>query len=299
MEKEQTQTWWGELDNILDNPFVVFIGKLALAFVATILLIIISLWIARLIKKKIIKNSMVWDDEYVDKMANLIWDVVFYTLLIFDIIIWFQILWFDLWILLWGLSFWLGFAFKDILWNMLAGIFILTTKDYTLWDLIKIDWNPWYFWYIEEITIRYTVIREFNNQKVIIPNLTFITSPVKPYTTEEFVRLETLVTVHYNTDLEKVKEIIINAVNNVEFIVNKNRTDVITWEFWDNWITLKIWFYIDPNWDIAPLHAISDINNTIYKAFKENDIVIPYPHTVVTVDKNDQNLLKTLLFTKK
>ena len=300
MEKGQaaSKSWEG-LDMFLNNPFVMFIWKLVLAFVVFVVLIILSKIIASAIKKKVIKNSMIWDEEYVDKIANLIWDVIFYILLIFDIIISFEILWFNLWVLLWGLSFWLWFAFKEVLWNMLAGILILTTKDYTLWDLIKIEWDPWYFGYIEEITIRYTIIREFNNQKVIIPNLTFITSPVKPYTTEEYIRLETLVNVHYDTDISKVRKLIIDTINNVDFIVNKKETDVITWKFDDSGISLKIWFYIDPNGEIWPMHAISDVNNVIYKIFRENDIVIPYPHTVMTVDKNDQNLLKTLLFTKK
>jgi small-conductance mechanosensitive channel len=58
-------------------------------------------------------------------------------------------------------------------------------------------------------------------------------------------------------------------------------------------------FYIDPNWDTPGPVAISKANDAIKKAFDKNDINIPYPHTVVTVDKNDQNLLKTLLFLKK
>jgi hypothetical protein len=37
----------------------------------------------------------------------------------------------------------------------------------------------------------------------------------------------------------------------------------------------------------------------LHKVFKENWIIIPYPHTVLTVDNNDQNLLKTALFLKK
>ena len=303
-ESADTQWWEKEsnFDKLLNNPFVVFLWKLVLAFVVVVVLIILSKIISSSIKKSIIKKSIVWDEEYVDKIWNLIWDVVFYTLLIFDIVIWFQIIWFDLWLLLWWLSFWLWFAFKEILWNMISGILILTTKDYTLWDLIKIEWinwNPWYFGYIEEITIRYTVIREFNNQKVIIPNLTFITSPIMPLTTEEYIRLETIVSVHYNSDIEKIRKLIIETVNKEKFVVNKQHTNVITEKFAESWIQLKIWFYIDPNDEVWPLEAISHVNDLIKEEFSKNDIVIPYPHTTVTVDKNDQSLLKTLLFMKK
>jgi small-conductance mechanosensitive channel len=128
--------------------------------------------------------------------------------------------------------------------------------------------------------------------------LVFITSPIKTYTSEEYIRLETIVSVHYNTDLEFAKKIIVDAINSLKFIVNKEHTDVITHKFADSGIDLKVWFYIDPNGEKSLAHSLSVVNNTIYEAFKANDIVIPYPHTVVTVDKNDQNLLKTLLFLK-
>jgi len=304
MQKEQAteavkQVSETGLDALLSNPFVIFVWKLALAIVVVIILIIISKIIAWSVKKKVIKNSMIWDDDYVDKIWGLIWDVVFYTLLTFDIFIWFEILWFDVGILLGWLSFWIWLAFKEILWNMIAGILILTTKDYTLWDLIKIEWSVSYFWYIEEITIRYTILREFNNQKVIIPNLTFITSPVKTFTTEEYIRLETIVSVHYDTDIEKARKLIIQAINDEKFVVNKEHTSVITDQFAGSGIDLRVRFFIDPNGDVHSKNAISHVNDIINETFKENNIVIPYPHTTVTVDKNDQNLLKTLLFVKK
>jgi small conductance mechanosensitive channel len=294
--KDVSNQW---VEQFMNNPFVIFVGKLFLAIVVVSILTIISKIIAWTVRKKIIKNSILDDEEYIDKIGTLVWDIVFYTLLLFSIFIWFEILWFDIGILLWWLSFWIWLAFKEILWNMIAGILILTTKDYTLWDIIKVEWPINYFWTIEEITIRYTIIREFNNQKVIIPNLTLITSPVKTFTTEEFIRLETIVSVHYNTDIAKAKKIILEWVNSLPFIINKENTTVITDKFNDSGIDLKVLFYIDPNWDTPWPVAISKVNDKIKKVLEENDINIPYPHTVLTVDKNDQNLLKTLLFLKK
>ena len=290
------QTW---LSEFMNNPFVIFVWKLFLAIIVVWLLTAISKWIASTVRKKIIKNSILDDEDYIEKVGALVWDIVFYTLMTFSIFIWFEILWFDVWILLWGLSFWIWLAFKEILWNMIAGILILTTRDYTLWDVIKVEWWVNYFWHIEEITIRYTIIREFNNQKVIIPNLTLITSPIKTFSTEEFIRLETLVSVHYDSDLEKCKEIIVNTINELPFIVNKDKTTAITTEFADSWINIKALFYVDPNGNTPWPVAISTVNDKIKEAFDKNDINIPYPHTVVTVDKNDQNLLKTALFLKK
>jgi len=287
------------LSELLNNPFVMFVWKLFLAIIIVGFLTVISKWIAASVRKKIIRNSIIEDEEYVAKVGNLVWDVIFYTLVTFSIFIWFEILGFDVGILLGWLSFGIWLAFKEILWNMIAGILILTTRDYTLWDIIKVEWPVNYFGKIEEITIRYTIIREFNNQKVIIPNLTLITSPIKTFTTEEFIRLETVVSVHYDTDLEKAKKIITETIKQLPFVVNKEQTTAITEEFADSGINIKALFYIDPNWNTPYPVAISKVNDAIKKAFDKYDISIPYPHTVITVDKNDQNLLKTLLFLKK
>ena len=287
------------LNEFLNNPFVIFVWKLFLAIVVVGFFLLVSKGIASSVRKKIIRNSIIEDEDYIAKIGNLVWDIVFYTLATFSVFIWFDILWFDVWILIWWLSFGIWLAFKEILWNMIAGILILTTKDFTLWDIIHVEGSIDYFWRIEEITIRYTIIREFNNQKVIIPNLTLITSPIKTFNTEEFIRLETLVSVHYDTDLEKAKQIIKETINKFSFVVNKESTTVITTEFADSGINIKALFYIDPNWNTPWPVAISKVNDAIKEAFDKNDINIPYPHTVITVDKNDQSLLKTLLFLKK
>ena len=304
---ENTNAWiqaWKEIakqwfDNFLDNPFVMFILKLLLAIIVVVIMLIISKIIATTIRKKIIKNNITDDDENITKIWNLVWDIIYYTLLTFSVFIGFDIVWFDLWILLWWISFWLWFAFKDMLSNMISGIIVLSTKDYKLWDLIEIEWKYNYIWYIEEITIRYTTIRQFNNQKIIIPNLEMTTNPVKTFTSEEIIRWEIRVSISYNDDIEKAKKVIIEAINKESYIVDKDKTNVIVESFWDSWINLLVWFYFDPNWNMWYLAIKSKINTIIKKALKENNINIPYPHTTLTVDKNDQNILKTILFAKK
>ena len=139
--QEVTQTWVNEF---LSNPFVIFVGKLFLAIIVVGWLVIVSKYIAAYVKRKIIKNSIVADADYMEKVWGLVGDIIFYTLLIFSVFIWFDILGFDVGLLLWWLSFGIWLAFKEILWNMIAWILILTTKDFSLWDLIEIEWAEKY-----------------------------------------------------------------------------------------------------------------------------------------------------------
>jgi len=91
-----------------------------------------------------------------------------------------------------------------------------------IWNLIEK-----YFWRIEEITIRYTVMRLFNMRRIIIPNLAFITSPVETFSTEDMIRLETMVSVHYNTDLDKAVRIIKEAIEKVPWVIWKDKIRII------------------------------------------------------------------------
>jgi hypothetical protein len=56
----------------MNNPFVIFVGKLFLAIIVVIILTIISKIIASTVRKKIIKNSILDDEEYIDKIGTLV-----------------------------------------------------------------------------------------------------------------------------------------------------------------------------------------------------------------------------------
>lgn len=245
------------------------------------------------------KNS-----EEAEKMSELIWDVIFITLTGFSIFVGLQFLWVDVGLFVGWLSIWIWFAAKEILGNMLAWVLILSTREFKIWDMIQIDdinsrWRMLYFGTIEQITIRYTVLRTLNKRRVVIPNLTLITSPIHTYTSEELVRLDSIVRIPFGVDVDVVLPIVKEAVNGLWFVIEKEKTDVLVMNFLDNWIELSARFHVDPNVNKAIPVALSEANRVIYNALKNNWINIPYPHTVVTVDKNDKNLLQSLLFVKK
>jgi len=292
-----SQAWQTIWDKAMNNPFTAFVIKLAIAVVVVLILLFVSKIISSTVRRKIVNRITLQDEEYVVKIWKLIEDIIFYSLALFSLFLGFEIVWLDVGLLLWGLSIGIWFAFKEILWNMLAWIIILTTKDYSLGDIIEIEVNgEKLLGRIEEITIRYVVLRLFNLRRVIIPNLLFITNPVKTFSAEDAVRLETNISVHYDTDLNKAINIIKSALETLPFLVEKDNIKVLIDRFADSGVNIKVLFFYDPNkWYLAP-EVISKVNQVIFEAFKQNGIVIPYPHTVLTVDKNDRNLLSTGLF---
>lgn len=183
---------------------------------------------------------------------------------------------------------------------MLAGLMVLTNNDYKLGDIIVIDDDKKeYFGRIEELTIRYTVIRTFDLRRVIVPNLKMVTKPIKTFDTEELVRLETRVTIHYSTSVEKATDIIKNAVNSVKLVKEKKSTKVMLEKMGNHGLEMRVYFYIDPSSGVLIPVSISQVNEAIFDAFNKEGIVIPYPHTTVTVDHNDKNLIGTALYLDK
>lgn len=283
-------SWWDML---------LFFIKLVIAIVIVWLLILISKRISKLITRHLKAESVV-DDSYTDKVSGLIGEIVFYTMLTLALIIGFMIMDIDLWRILWWISFGIGFAFKEILGNLIAGILVLTNKEFKLGEIISIDDDKYdYFWRIEEITIRYTVIRTFDLRKVVIPNLTLITRPVRTYDSEEAVRLDTVFTIHFQTDLHKALEWIKDAINSVSYVKEKESTRVSIQKFGERGVDILIYFYFDPKAGMLIQTAKSGVHQAIYDMFLEKGIIIPYPHQVITVDHNDKNLLGSMLYVGK
>ena len=138
-------------------------------------------------------------------------------------------------------------AFKEILGNMIAGIMILYTKEFKMGDIVEINADQVYFGRIEEITIRYTIIRTLDLRQVILPNMTLISVPIKTFSAEPIIKLTTVFGVGYDSDTTKVIELVKEIVNSFEFVKEKNTTKVFVSSFAASWIEIKVLFSFDPN----------------------------------------------------
>jgi small conductance mechanosensitive channel len=254
-------------------------------------MLLISKIIAWIVKRNILKNDSISDSKHIDKIASLIWNIVFYVMVIFSLFIGFEIMWFNVWLILWWISFGVWLAFKEILWNMIAWIMILYIKEFKLWDIVEINADQVYFGRIEEITIRYTVIRTLDLRQVILPNMTLLSAPIKTFSSEELVKLTSIFEVHYDTDIDKAIKIIKETINNFDFIKEKQNTKVFFSEYGYSNIEIKAFFYFDPNCWIIPDVAIGEVNWAVSEAFKANNIDISYDMVTLTFEdtksKND------------
>lgn len=273
------------IENLMNSVVVEYILKIFWAIIVIIFLLMVSKIIANIISKRIIQNSTE-GNKHIDKIWKLIHDIVFYILVIFSFFIWFEIVGFNVGLILWWVSFWVWLAFKEILGNMIAGMMMLYTKEFKLGDIVEINADQVYFGRIEEITIRYTIIRTLDLRQVVVPNMTLISVPIKTFSSEDLIKLTAVFGVHYNSDIPKTLQLITNTINLFTFTKEKESTKTVVSNFADSYIEIKSFFYFDPKCGIIPEVALWEINGKINEVFAQNNISIPY--NMVTLTFEDQ-----------
>ena len=172
---------------------------------------------------------------------------------------------------------------------------ILTNNDYELGEIIEVDHdNGDYFGRIEELTIRYVVLRTLDLRRVVVPNLVMVTYPVRTYEGENSVRYEISCTVQYASSVVEVIDIITTSVNKASIVNKPDDTICMLQSMGNHGLEFLTYAYVDPksNMTRERMHAL--LTEYIYAWLLEKDIVIAYPHMTTTTDYRDANLMDTV-----
>jgi small conductance mechanosensitive channel len=277
---EQTST----LADLIGIDIGGIILKILWALIIVFVFIMIGKLLANVVRRNIINHSSLENKEHSFRVANLMRDITFYIMVIFAFFIGFEMVGFNVGLILWWISFWVWLAFKEILGNMIAGMMILYTKELKLGDVIEVEADKTYFGRIEQITIRYTTIRTLDLRQVILPNMTLISAPIKTFSAEDIVKLTTDIGVHYDCDIDKAIQVVKDTINQFEFIREKQSTKIYVTAFEDSEIVLKCIFFFDPNAWLLADYVIGHVHEAVIKAFAANDLQMAYPHVTLTFD---------------
>ncbi|WP_137939424.1 mechanosensitive ion channel domain-containing protein [Chitinivorax sp. B] len=174
----------------------------------------------------------------------------------------------------------LGLGLQKIASNYVSGFVILLDRSIRPGDFVVIDNKVGN---ITRLTARYVVVRSLDGSEAIIPNETLITSTVvnRSYTDKNLL-IELPIQVAYQSDLDKVREIMFEAVKSEPRVLTTPEPSVALESFGESGINMKALFWIsDP--ENGQLGLKSTINFKIWNAFKQAGITIPYPRREVTV----------------
>lgn len=174
----------------------------------------------------------------------------------------------------------LALAAQDTLSNMISGFIIMTDRPFRIGDRIKIGTNL--IGDVLEIGIRSTKILDFDRNIIIVPNNDIVKSQIinQSYPSNVMRALVT-VSVAYGSDIEKVKNVMIEAAKLHPKVSEEVEPVVAFMNFGDSSLEFRLDVKTDFYNDAFML--ASDLREIIHKKFKENNIEIPLPQRVIHV----------------
>lgn len=183
-----------------------------------------------------------------------------------------------------------GLAAQEAAGNFINGLMIVMFKPFKIGDLIKFN-NGELVGTVVDISMRHTVIKTFENTKIVIPNSVIDKAVLENVTAVNdrkgnFLELE----ISYESDLELAMQIIREEVKKHPDYMDGRTADekkqklpevvIRLVDFGESGMKLKATVYSKNN---AQGYAmLSDIRIAIKKRFDEVGIEIPYPHRTIT-----------------
>ncbi len=176
--------------------------------------------------------------------------------------------------LLAGLGFFsvaIGFAFKDILENLLAGILLLFRQPFVGGDQIRVADNEGT---VERITIRETVLTTFDGERVLIPNADVYKSAVRINTAHPFRRTSFVVGVAYEADLDRAHEEACRALARVDGVLVDPPPEALIVELRGSTVDLDLRFWSDSE-ESERRNVLDRAIGAVKSAFDEAGIEMP------------------------
>jgi small conductance mechanosensitive channel len=174
-----------------------------------------------------------------------------------------------------------GFAFQDILSNLLAGILLILRQPFVGGDQIEVDGLRGT---VEAITIRDTRLRTYGGRLVFIPNIDVYSNAIEVQTDREVVRSDVACGVAYGSDLARARSLALETLGRVDGVVDDPAPQVLYTEFGASAIEMDLRYWTSSQQ--AQIRAVQDrVVEAVHDAFEEAGIDIPFD--IVTLDADD------------
>jgi small-conductance mechanosensitive channel len=172
-----------------------------------------------------------------------------------------------------------GFAMQDVLKNFVAGVFIFIEKPFKIDDWI--EWND-NAGVVEDISLRVTRVRTFDNELLTAPNAQLTNNVVKNPVDADKLRMRFVFGIGYDDDVEKATAIILEEARAHGEIMETPEPSVRLTELGDSSVGLqsRIWIKNPSRSDFVRTRG--EYVQRVKKRFDEEGIDIPYPHRTLT-----------------
>ncbi|MBW3127434.1 mechanosensitive ion channel family protein [Hymenobacter profundi] len=168
----------------------------------------------------------------------------------------------------------IGFAFKDIFQNFLAGILLLLTEPFKINDQIKYkDFEGT----VETIQTRATTIKTYDGRRVVIPNAELFINSVTVNTAYEKRRLQYDVGIGYGDDIAKARQLMLEAMREVEGVLSDPAPEALVVDLADSTVNLRARWWINPPRRSDYMESMDGVLEAIKNKLVLNGIDLPFP----------------------
>lgn len=179
----------------------------------------------------------------------------------------------------------IGFGLQALVNNLVSGLIIAFEKPVNVGDIIEIDGQGGT---MKSIGFRSSVISTWDGADVIMPNGDLLNSHLINWSMGGSKRRTLLsIGVAYDSNLEKVKEILTQTLDGNPNVIKTPPPSVNYEQFGNSSIDIKIFFWTKHFREA--IQTKSELIIAINSAFKAAGIIIPFPQQEITIYRNDES----------
>lgn len=167
-----------------------------------------------------------------------------------------------------------GFAFKDIGENFLAGFILAFNRPFRVGDTVELDGIKGV---VVTLNIRNSQIKTFDGKDVFIPNANVIKNPVINYTIDGFLRQEFTVGLDYGSDADAAADLIVKTLDKINGILTKGREiNVFTSDLNTSTLDLTVQYWLDTfDKTVSGVKVKSQAINSVLTALDDAGYYLP------------------------
>lgn len=196
----------------------------------------------------------------------------------------------------------LSFVAKESFSNIISGLLILIFKPFRIGDIVKIgdSDDPEMVGNVYDITLRHTVIKNFKNKMIIIPNSVINSDKLVNFDTgQKETCAWVVIGISYDSDIDLAKNIMrdeilkhpshIDIRKKEDIDAGKPEVVIRVIELADSSVVIRAWAWAA---DYQTSFAMKcDLNESIKKRFDKEGIEIPFPQQVIWLKNKDENIM--------
>lgn len=165
----------------------------------------------------------------------------------------------------------IGIAFRDITENFLASIFLSMQRPFLVGDLIEITGITGY---VQQLTVRTTVLMTLNGNQVEIPNATVYKSTIRNYSSNKNRREDFTVDIGYDDSIPAAQEVAFKVLREHPAVLKDPEPWALVDSLGSSTVVLRVYFWLDGSrhsW----LKVKSSIIRLTKRAFQDAGISMP------------------------